>query len=192
LPENRVTTDDKSGVAEGVVFDTLAGVVVGAHGVQGTVKLKPVTSTSAKMFLPVGGKAGRMQIWLGPDANIGKVYDIITAKRQEPKDVYLVRLSGVDDRTSAEKLVGQFVFGSSADRLPLSEDEFFVDLIGLQIVDCHDESLGHLTVVHSGVANDVYETDKGVMIPAVKAFIRKIDLEHRTITVVDAAALVIE
>jgi len=174
-------------------YDTRAGVVVGAHGVQGTLKVKPVTGTSFKLFTTSGRIIKDFAIWLGADQNEGREYHVVSSKRQEPKEIYLVRLKGIDDRTTAESLVGQSIYGKSEDREPLSEDEFFVeDLIGLKIVDRNNNDLGHLALVHAGVANDVYETDQGVMIPAVKAFIDTIDMAERKITVIDAAALVVE
>ena len=90
-------------------------------------------------------------------------------------------------------ITGQSIFGRSEDREALSEDEFFVeDLIGLKIVDRIGQDLGSLAAVHTGVANDVYETDQGLLIPAVKAFIDNVDLVERRITVVDASALAME
>jgi 16S rRNA processing protein RimM len=193
LPKEQADDASSSESIANVNFDTRAAVIVGAHGVQGTVKVKPVTSTSFKLFTPAVRGVKEVDVWLGSDRDNGRVYHVLSSKRQEPKDIYLVRLRGVDDRTSAENLVSQSIFGKSEDREPLSEDEFFVeDLIGLSIVDRNEVDLGHLTVVHSGVANDVYESDQGLMIPAVKAFIDKIDIAQRKITVIDAAALVIE
>jgi 16S rRNA processing protein RimM len=189
-------SNDNKSTAELILnaeYDTRAGVVVGAHGVQGTLKVKPVTGTSFKLFTTSGRIIKDFAIWLGADQNEGREYHVVSSKRQEPKEIYLVRLKGIDDRTTAESLVGQSIYGKSEDREPLSEDEFFVeDLIGLKIVDRNNNDLGHLALVHAGVANDVYETDQGVMIPAVKAFIDTIDMAERKITVIDAAALVVE
>jgi 16S rRNA processing protein RimM len=174
-------------------YDTRAGIVVGAHGVQGTLKVKPITTTSSGLFTPSLGNQKEMSIWLGSSRALGRIVSVVSAKRQEPKGLFLVRLAGIDDRTTAEALVGQSIYGKSGQREPLSQDEYFVDdLIGLSVIDKSGQELGHLAVIHSGVAHDIYETDRGLLIPAVKAFIDQVDLRNRIITVVDAAALVIE
>jgi len=192
LPEKEAFVTTES-ISLPTPFDTRAGVVVGAHGVQGTLKIKPVTSTSFKLFSPSSNQAKQLDVWIKADDDPGRLVTVISSKRQEPKDIYLVRLRGVDDRTTAETLIGQSVYGKSDDREALSEDEFFVeDLIGLKIVDRNDHDLGVLAIVHTGVANDVYETDQGVLIPAVKAFIDKIDLAERKLTVFDAESLKID
>jgi 16S rRNA processing protein RimM len=192
LPNRIAALDVDPETAETAQYDTRAGVVVGAHGIQGTVKVKPVTRTSYRLFTPSKqGKGHHVLLCAGDEP--GRVVEVTSSKRQEPKDIFLVRIRGIDDRTSAERLLGHDILGKSADREPLTEDEFFVeDLIGLKIVDRTGQEIGTLAAVHSGVANDVYETDQGVLIPAVKAFVERIDLSQRTITVVDATALVME
>jgi 16S rRNA processing protein RimM len=192
LPEANDDLSIDSSQTSGTRFDTRAGVIVGAHGVQGTVKVKPVTGTSYKLLTPNDGVKG-LDVFLGSDPDNGAVVHVLSSKRLEPKEIYLVRLRDIDDRTSAEALVGKSIFGKSVDREALADDEFFVeDLIGLKVVDRSSVDLGTLTVVHAGVANDVYETDRGLLIPAVKAFIDRVDLSNRTITVADAAALVMD
>ena len=174
-------------------YDTLAGIVIGAHGVQGTLKVKPVTSTSSRLFSPTVQSKKQLTVWVGLDRLTGRLVQIVSAKRQEPKGLFLVRLEGIDDRNSAESLIGLNLYGKSEQREALSEDEYFVeDLLGMVVIDRAGHDLGCLTTVHAGVANDVYETDNGLLIPAVKAFIDKIDMESRRITVVDAGALAIE
>jgi 16S rRNA processing protein RimM len=191
LPDNKsVPSGDQNSLSK-EHFDTRAGIVVGAHGIQGTVKVKPLTTTSSRLFTPSGSKD--LAVWLSSNDAFGRAVSVVSAKRQQPKDIYLLRLRGIDDRTSAEQLVGYYISGNGKDRAELSEDEYFVeDLIGLKIVDKNQQDLGILAVVHNGVANDVYETDRGLLIPAVKAFVDSIDLAKRTITVVDADALAME
>ena len=61
--------------------------------------------------------------------------------------------------------------------------------MGLDVVTDTGKPLGKLTDVIYSPANDVYETDTGVLIPAVAAFILEIDLGRRKITVRDTPGL---
>ena len=62
--------------------------------------------------------------------------------------------------------------------MPLDDDEYYHhQLLGLQVETTAGEALGAITQIHSTGANDVYETPLA-LIPAVKEFIREIDLEH--------------
>jgi 16S rRNA processing protein RimM len=194
LPEkNGLPISSPEVAVDALPYDTRAGIVIGAHGVQGTLKVKPITATSSRLFSPDALNKKEITVWLGPNQSEGKLVRVVSSKRQEPRGLYLVHLKDVLDRTSAENLVGLSLYGQSAQRAELTDDEYFVeDLIGMSIVDLTGQSLGHLLTVHSGVANDVYETDTGVLVPAVKAFIESVDLRTRTITVSDAMALKIE
>jgi 16S rRNA processing protein RimM len=172
-------------------YDTFAGTIVGAHGIQGAIKIKPITGTSSRLFDPVALNTKDVSVWLGDNRSVGQVVVVTSAKRHEPKTLLIAHLKGVGDRSTAESLVGKCIYGRSAQREELSEDEYFVeDLIGLTVVDRNGVDMGHLAAVHSGVANDVYETDQGVLIPAVKAFVDQVSLIDRKLIIVDAAAVV--
>ena len=160
---------------------------------QGTLKAKPITPTSSRLFSPNALTKKDIVVWLGADRANGKLVTIVSSKKQEPKGLYLVHVRGVDDRTTAESMIGLSLYGKSEERADLSDDEYFVDdLVGLRIVDRKGTELGQLVTVHAGVANDVYETDTGMLIPAVKSFIDRVDIHAGLVTVVDADALKIE
>jgi 16S rRNA processing protein RimM len=115
---------------------------------------------------------------------------VVSAKRQEPKEIYLVRFVEVADRTGAENLIGSRIFVPDDRRPPLDADEYFVnDLIGLDVVTEAGRKLGAVTEVLANPANDVYQTDLGAMVPAVKEFVVKIDLRGKRIVVRDIAGL---
>lgn len=65
---------------------------------------------------------------------------------------WVVKLTGVDDRDAAEKLVGQFV-GAPRNALPATEvDEYYwADLVGLAVMNEQQETLGRVTeLIESG------------------------------------------
>ena len=176
-------------------YETLVGSIVGAHGVQGTVKVKLATATALAMLAPprrdnADAPRPTVDVFVGESPDSGRIRQVVSVKRQHPKEIYLVRFVETTRREEAEALMGLRLFAPDDRRVPLGADEFYVqDLIGLNVVTDADRSLGRLTQVLPNPANDVYETDAGALIPAVKAFILKIDAEAGTMLVRDVPGL---
>ncbi|MDR3709277.1 MAG: ribosome maturation factor RimM [Capsulimonadaceae bacterium] len=179
-------------------FETLVGSIIGAHGVQGTVKVKLATPTALALIVPpkranADQSKPAIAVWVGSSPESGGIYRVISAKRQEPKELYLVRFVEANDRTAAEALVGKRIYAPDDRRLPLDADEYYVqDLIGLNVVADSGRSLGKVVQVIPNPANDVYETDAGALIPAVKAFVVKVDPKNGQILVHDIPGLMPE
>lgn len=67
---------------------------------------------------------------------------------------------------------------------PPADDSYYVaDLVGLEVVEQGGPSLGRVSEVAPGVANDVLELDSGLALPFVAACVLEVDLEARTIVV---------
>jgi len=67
---------------------------------------------------------------------------------------------------------------------PTGDDEYYVfELVGLEVVEEGGRSLGRVSRVEQGVANDVLELEGGLLLPLVGACVRDIDLEARRILV---------
>jgi 16S rRNA processing protein RimM len=176
-------------------YETLVGTIVGAHGIQGATKVKMATGTALSMIMPAKRPSDQdprptVEAWVGKSPDDGRLLNIVSAKKQEPKELYLVRFVEATDRTAAESLYGLQIFMPTEKRKPLDKDEFFVeDLIGVQAVTEAGDQLGKITQVLQNPANDVYETDKGILIPAVKAFIVSVDIAAKLIVVRDIPGL---
>jgi 16S rRNA processing protein RimM len=56
-------------------------------------------------------------------------------------------------------------------------------LVGLTVEEEGGRTLGEVTDVAPGVANDVLELDSGIVLPMVEACVREVDLERRRIVV---------
>jgi 16S rRNA processing protein RimM len=98
-----------------------------------------------------------------------------------------IKLVEIPDRTSAEQMVGNLVFVEDEHAVPLKKGTHFVhDLVGLRVVDESGEDVGILTDVLKMPGHDVYVVDdhgREVMVPAVKEFVREIDVAARKIRV---------
>lgn len=103
-------------------------------------------------------------------------------------DDFIVRLSGVIDRNTAEGLVGTRFVVPSTERRSLEDDEWWVeDLIGCAVMDEDGRVLGVVSDVVSGPAQDrlVVERDGGVgfEVPLVEALVPTVDVGARIVTV---------
>lgn len=104
------------------------------------------------------------------------------------KELVILKLAGIDDRTEAEKHKGQEIFIDKEDIRVLPEDTYYIfDLIGLTVIDEDGARLGILSDVIQNSAQDLYEVEREnkskFLIPAVEEFILKVDLQEKTMTV---------
>lgn len=104
------------------------------------------------------------------------------------KEMVILKLQGIDDRTEAEKHKGENIYIDQEDKRVLPEDSYYIfDLIGLQVMEENGNTLGVISDVIQNTAQDLYEVErenKGkFLIPAVDEFILKIDMNSRTMTV---------
>lgn len=115
------------------------GRITAPYGVQGWVRLHPFGDDPASWR-----EIDRW--WLGSDEtdfSAWRAYPLQTLRLQGKS--WVAKFSGVDDRNGAEQLVGQYV-GAPRSALPATgQDEFYwADLVGLNVVNEKQESLGHV------------------------------------------------
>lgn len=102
-------------------------------------------------------------------------------------NMVILKLEGVSDRNAAEALKEYDVYITEDDLRELPEDTFYVrDLIGMKVIDDGEYGeIGTLRDVIQNTSQDIYavrtEAGKDVLIPAVKDFIREVDMEKRVI-----------
>ncbi len=98
------------------------------------------------------------------------------------KNMVILKVHGIDDRNSAEALRGKDVFMDEKYLDELKEDEYLIrDLIGLDVFRDESSSIGKVIDVLQYGSSDTYEiklnNGKMAYIPAVKEFIKDVDLE---------------
>ena len=115
-------------------------------------------------------------------------------RRQKDKPV--IRLEGITDRTMADELRGMEVYITSGQLEKLPKGQHYVrDIIGYRVIDLTDGGeVGVLRDVIQNTAQNILEvertagsdgegTGRTVLIPAVDAFLRRIDDENEVIEV---------
>ncbi len=104
------------------------------------------------------------------------------------KEMVILKLEGIDDRTEAERHKGEDVSIDETGLRVLPEDTYHIfELIGMKVVDEHGSQIGTLCDVIKNSAQDLYEVEREnngkFLIPAVDEFILNIDTKSRFITV---------
>ena len=154
------------------------GVIASTHGLKGEVKVFPTTDDPERFR---------------------KLKQVIldTKREQKPltitqvryfKNQVILKSKEFQDINEIEKYRGCDLLVSREDAVPLKENEnFIVDLIGMQVETEEGEALGMLTDVLQTGANDVYvvETKEGkeLLLPAIPACILQVDVEAKLMRV---------
>ena len=147
------------------------GVIVGAIGVRGEVRVKTFTETPEALgqYGPLTDETGQQ---------VFKVKGLRQAKAGAA-----VRLKGVDDRNAAEALKGtQLCVPREALGETEDEDTFFhVDLIGLEAQDEDGKAVGTVQAVHDFGAGELLdirlEDGKSVLVPFTKEAVPVVDIK---------------
>ena len=96
----------------------------------------------------------------------------------------IIKLEGVEDRDQAEAIRGQILRIERPEIPPPPEGAYYdFQIIGLRAVTTDGRELGRVEHILRTGANDVYELDSGVLIPAVDTIVREIDLEEGRILI---------
>ena len=145
------------------------GQIVTTHGIKGEVRLNPCCD-------PDDLKAAKHLYFDGG----AKCFDVERARPH--KNVYVIKLAGIDMPDEAVKLRGRTAYMSRGE-IPLPEGSYFIqDVIGLSVVDADSKvRYGELSDVAQTGANDIYcvKRDDGseVWIPAIKQVIVSTDVD---------------
>ena len=154
----------------------LVGVITGAHGIKGEVKLKSFTSEPLSI-----GRYGPLQSLSGQSFEITKL--------KAAKDGFIAVLKGVGDRNEAEALKGVELF-VAREKLPkLKNNETYAhDLMGLDVILENGSKLGKLVAMPNYGAGDLLEvavngSAETILIPFTNAFVPQTDFTSRKIIV---------
>ena len=157
------------------------GVIAGAHGVRGEVRVKSFTADpdTLAMYGPFSDKSGSTEFALEVTGSA--------------RGMMLARVNGLRDRIAAEALRGTDLY-IDRDILPApEEDEFYyADLLGLAVVLSDGAPYGTVKAVQDYGAGDMIEVLReggGVeLLPFTRAVFPEIDLAAGRLTVLPPEA----
>jgi 16S rRNA processing protein RimM len=152
----------------------LVGVIIGAHGIRGDVKLKSFTAEQ-KAIASYGPLVSAK----------GETFEITRLKLQV--DDFICTLKNVTDRNQAEALKGTELFIT---RAQLPKDELYLnDLIGVGVFN-HDTRIGTVIGFENFGAGDLIDVkiegrEETVLIPNTKVFVLEASKEKVVVDLPD-------
>ena len=173
------------------------GRILDAWGVKGWVKILPHSTDPEALF---SAKTWYLQT---PDAKFRPGFSLfsgtVSLKVDEAKihsGTVVAKFSGIDDRNVAEALRGARIFLARSSFPAASTDEYYwVDLIGLNVVNREGFALGCvrdlmttgpqsvLCIEYTSTQEDGTSISAERMIPFVSAYVDKVDIAGKCITV---------
>jgi 16S rRNA processing protein RimM len=157
------------------------GRIVAAQGLRGELRVNPLSDFPERFTRP-GPR------WLRNRQGGLQTTRLLNGRSLPGRELFVIRLEGVNDRTAAEALVGQELLVPAADRPRLEPGEFhLLDLVGLAVHRLDEagnrgELIGHVRdLLHAG--NDLLEvqlhgSDRTLWIPFVQAIAPRVDLAN--------------
>jgi 16S rRNA processing protein RimM len=155
----------------------LIGLVRRAHGLKGQVCVEPISDIVERfdaleyVLVSCGGDVSEFRV------------DSVKWKGKS----LLVKLDGIDDRTSAEGLRGAEIGVRREDVFPIPEGTYYVfDIVGCEVTSTSGRRVGTVEEVLRMPANDVFvvRRDHGeALVPVVRSVVRNIDLEAKLIVI---------
>ncbi len=154
------------------------GRIVRPHGLGGEIKVVSLTHRSEwfkKYQNFCVGKGGMCKEW-------------VEVERESVEGNHVIlKLKGIDNRTAAEAFCGSFLYVRRESYPALPEGkEYLFNLIGLNVETTEGQRVGSLIDVLELPGQYVYVVDTGekeVLIPVVKEFIQKVDIQRRIVFV---------
>lgn len=154
--------------------DVTIGTIVAPHGIKGEVKVR-IETDFPERFETLD------QVWVQRTNGRGEMLGVESVRFQEAGA--LVKFRGIDDRNSSEEMRGAELRISRDELMELEDGEFYLDdLLGIDVYTTDGEHLGKISEVLQAAGNDVYVTPKG-LIPAVKQFVREVDIAGKKMVV---------
>lgn len=147
-------------------------IIINTHGVKGDVKLESLCDSPSVL-------AGLKRVYLCE----GGVYKEIKVLHSSVfKSFVLAALEGIDDIDKAMTYKGKTLYAAREDFRLKKGDFFIVDLIGLPVIDnVSGKKYGVISDVINRGASDIYvvKTESGErMMPAVKEFVKRVDVDN--------------
>lgn len=152
-------------------YDVLIGVVAGAHGTTGEVKVVLETDFPERF--------ARLQTVFIKRGDEGRLMTLTQSRLRPGKGQVVLKFEGVDDPDAAAQLRGSELYVSPQQLIPLEPGQYYqFELLGIEVVTTTGQALGPVTEVRHTGANDVYVTEQA-LIPAIDSVVKQIDLQRR-------------
>ncbi len=157
----------------------VVGKIVAPQGLRGELRVLPL-SDFPERFTKAGPR------WLQRKEDPPRSVQLKGGRQLPGKEMFVVRLEGVDSREAAEALVGEQLLVPTSDRPKLARGEFhLLDLVGVEVrLEESGTVVGHVrNLIHAG--NDLLEVEltaerggRTILIPFVRAIVPSVQLNE--------------
>jgi 16S rRNA processing protein RimM len=153
------------------------GKIVAAQGLRGELRVNPLSDFPERFTKP-GLR------WIQLRQNPAQEVTLLSGRQLPGKELFVIRLEGINDRTAAEACVGQSLLVRSDDRPKLAQGEFhLLDLIGLEVRLLENGAVVGTVqdLIHAG--NDLLEValegqQQPLWIPFVEQIVPRVELRE--------------
>lgn len=158
------------------------GKIVGPYGVHGAVRVHPFADDPLDW-------AKLPHWWLGREGEAPELWRQTRLVRcKAHNDSLIAELECVPDRNASETMQGVLVGVPRSALPPAAKDEYYwADLIGLDVVNIHDQLLGQVLGLIETPANHVFRVGGGEsaerLLPFVASVVLDVDMAARRIRV---------
>lgn len=153
----------------------VVGKIINTYGIKGQVKVYPYTDE-------IGRFSELKNVYLGE-----KKYKVEIENVKFHKGFVILKFYGFNNINEVLLFKEDLIYIDDKSLRILPENHYFIfDLIDCEVVDISGKKLGYLTDVLQYSPNDVYQVkhkNKEFFIPAVREFIKEVNIEEKKIVV---------
>lgn len=153
----------------------VVGKIVNTHGIKGDIKVYPYTD-DINRFSKLG------KVYIGEEKLSFEIENI-----KYHKGMVLMKLKEFNNINDVIFLKEELVFIEEKDKVELPKDTYFIyELIDCQVFDSNNKPIGYVKDVLQNSSNDIYvikDNNKEYLVPAVKEFIKEINISEKKIII---------
>ena len=147
------------------------------HGVGGELRIIPLTDFPERF-------RDMQEVYVGDE-----LLHIDSVQLKGTPQLILIRFREYPVREQAASLTGRYLSVERAKAVPLQEGQYYTfDIIGLEVFDENNISIGHVKEVLQTGSNDVYVVEQQgkpqLLIPALKAVVKEINVPEGRMRVI--------
>ena len=153
------------------------GKIINTQGIKGEIKIYPFTDNIYRFD-------ELKKVYIGERKVLVCIENV-----WYKKEFIILKLEGYDNINEVLKVKNEYLYIDERDRVRLPKNSYFIFVIvGCNVLDSSKNSIGIVTEVIKNTGNDIYIVknkcnNKEYLIPAVKQFIKKIDIENKKIII---------
>lgn len=151
------------------------GKIINTFGIKGQVKVYPYTDDIERF-------SELKTVFIGKNKSKVEIENVIYHK-----GFAIIKFLGLNNINEVLLYKDDLIYIIEKDLRTLPDDHYFIfDLLDCEVIDISGKKLGYLSNVLQYASNDVYaikNNNKEFLIPAVKEFIKEVNIEEKKIIV---------